>query len=377
MQIKTFLGINNVADTMRLKPGELTAATDVDVESTGKLRARLGHTPMVTGTTAHSVFEAPFGVFCVVDNDLKLFNSAGTLLRTVYVGLGHLRVWYIVLPDGRVGFSNGLIKGLATLTATTDWGMPTPVDAGSGAPGSTPYMITYVRLSDGLEGPPAYGYDIDPAQDVVGLPVRSGYSINLYIAPAGAKLLAGNTTTDRITPSSTYGAVYVEPPLTAPPTGILMTMFGPRVLLAEGNVVWATHPFRPDLCDVSKDFMQFPEPVTLIYGIEQAGVFIGTTKNMYFASGSTLEQLKLQPIAATPVVKGSGVEIDTPFLPEKLRPANVQQGMLCIIDGFIQLISGSGEITPLTAQRYRTEYTEVYATARIRNGVLQYLAAPV
>jgi hypothetical protein len=51
--------------------------------------------------------------------------------------------------------------------------------------------------------------------------------------------------------------------------------------------------------------------------------------------------------------------------------------MLCILDGFIQLLSGSGAITPLTVQRYRTSYTEVIATTRIRNGVLQYLAAPV
>lgn len=377
MEINKFLGINNVADPMRLAKGEMTLATDLDVGSTSKLLARRGHTALVTGTTAHSVFEASFGVFCVINRDLKLFSTAGTLLRTVYEELGDPRVWYLTLSDGRVAFSNGLINGIADLTTTADWGVPAPVDAGAGVPGSTPYMVTYVRTSDGLEGPPAYGYDIDPTQAVIGLPVRAGYSINLYIAPAGAKLFAGSTTTDTVTPTSTYGAVYVEPPLAKPPVGTVMTQFGSRLLLADGNVVWATQAFRPELCDVSKDFVQFPDPVTLIYGVEQVGVFFGTTSGLYFANGATFNDLKLQSISAAPVILGSGVEIATSFLPEKIRPKDVQQGMLCILDGFIQLLSGSGAITALTDQRYRTSYTEVIATARIRNGVLQYLAAPV
>lgn len=377
MDIKSFLGVNNVADVMRLKPGEMTKASDVDIASTGKVRARRGHTALVTGTAAHSVFEAPFGIFCVVDNDLRLFDAAGVLLRTVHVGLGRKRVWYILLADGRVGFSNGLINGIADLTATSDWGVPTPPDAGAGVAGVVPYFVTYVRLSDGLEGPPAYGASIDPTQDIVGLPVRSGYIINLYVAPGGAPLYAGSTATERLTPDATYGAVYTEPPLASPPVGTLMTYFGPRVLIAEGNTVWATQPFREELCDVTKDFLQFPDPVTLIYGVEQSGVFFGTTKNLFFAGGATFDQLKAQPIAASPVVLGSAVEIDTPFLPEKIRPKDVQQGALCIVDGFVQLLSGAGSITPLTAQRYRTTHTEVHATARVRDGVLQYIAAPV
>lgn len=379
MLIKTFSGINNVAKDKRLKPDEFTRALDVDLASTGTLRARRGHAPLVTGTTAHSVFEAPFGVFCVVDRDLKLFDTAGALLRTVYQGLGAKRVWYILLSDGRVGFSNGLINGIADLTTTYDWGMPTPVDAGAGVAGEVPYFITYVRLSDGLEGPPAYGGSIDPAQAIVGLPVRAGYTISLYLSPGGAPLYAGNTSSDAITPLalSALGAAYTEPPLTAPPVGILMAQFGPRVLIADGPRIWATQPFRDELCDATKDFLQMPDPVTLIYGVEQAGVFIGTTKNLFFAGGTTFDQLKAQPIAASSVVLGSAVEIDTPFLPEKIRPKDVQQGTLCIIDGFVQLISGTGNVTPLTDQRYRTTHTEVYATARIRDGVLQYLATPV
>ncbi len=376
MKIDTFLGINNVADRITLQGGEMTAATNLDISSRGKLVARRGRESLDAGG-AHSVFVTPFGVLAVVDNNLNLYAADGTFLRLVYDTVGYTRVWYTLLPDGRVGFSNGLIQGLCTAAATTDWGIPRPWDAGTGIEGDVPYQVTYVRTSDGLEGPPTYGPRITTSEAIIGLPTKAGYSINVYFAPYGEVMyLAGTTSTDSFTwAGGALGAQFVGKGLDVPPVGRLLHAWNSRVLIADGSVIWATTSFNPELCNVAKDFIQMPAMVTLLYG-NGDGLFVGTTDGLYFLAGQVLDQLKAQPVASGYVALGSCVEIPLSYLNEKVRPSGVLQGSLCIVEGVIHLIYGGGQIIGLTTNRYRTAATEVHATARVRDGVLQYLASP-
>ncbi len=377
MKTKTFTGINNVADETRLAPGDMTAATNVDVGITANLMSRRGRTSLYPGL-ASSVYESAFGIFALVDNNLVLLDSTGTLLRVVYDTLGYTRVWYATLPDGRVAFSNGLVNGLASLTTTTLWGVPTPVDPGVGAAGDTLYQITYVRDSDGLEGPPVYGELIDTTETIVGLPQRAGFSINVYFAPYGEQMfLAGNTATDSFLHAGTpLSAQFTGRGLSQPPAGILLHPWKARVLIADGATLWATRPFQPELIDLTQDFIQVPDPITLLYG-NGDGIFIGTTHGMYFAAGTVFGDLKAQPVAAGPVALGSGIEVDLNYLNEKVRPRETLQGALCLLDGAVHLLHGNSQILSLTSSRYRNTATEVYATTRLRGGFLQYLAAPV
>lgn len=376
--MKTFLGINNIADETRLAEGEFTAATDVDIGSRGNLMSRRGRTRLLTGDDVHSVFHTPFGLLAVVDSDLVLTNEAGVIQRTVYQTLGYTRVWYAKLPDGRVAFSNGLIQGLCTATTTQLWGVPTPVDAGTGIDGDTLYQITYVRDSDGLEGPPLYGNLIDTTQAIIGLPVLAGHTINVYFAPYGETMfLAGTTSTDTYlhggTPLITQ---FVGSGLSQPPVGRVLTVWNSRVLVADGNVLWATRPMQPEQTDLTRDFIQMPAPITALYGTGD-GLFVGTEDSMYYLSGIVWSEMKAQSIASGFVALGSVAEIPLSYLNEKLRPQNILQGALCLIDGAVHLVHGAGQIIGLTSSKYRTAAREVYATVRLRNGVMHYLAAPV
>lgn len=378
MKIERFVGINNVADRTRLKPGELTAAVNVDIGSRGNLLSRRGRTTLRAGA-AHSVFHAPFGVLAVVDNDLLLLNTSGVEQRTVYETLGYTRVWYTLLPDGRVAFSNGLIQGLTSATTTTEWGVPVPVDAGTGIPGDTAYAVSYVRLSDKLEGAPIYGDRIDTTQAIIGLPVRDGHSINVYFAPYGDEMyLAGNTTADSFTHTGApLGTQLTGHGLDVPPKGTLLHAWNSRVLLADGRTIWATRPLQPELCDLTQDFLQMPAEVTMLYG-NGDGLFVGTTDGMYFLAGQVLSELKSQPVASGYVVKGSSVEIPLSYLNEKARPSGLLQGALCIIEGSVHLAFGGGQVVGLTTNYFKAAgVTEVHATFRIRDGVGQYLASPV
>ncbi len=376
MKISKFLGINNVADSTRLKPGEMTAATDIDIGETENLLSRRGRTLLQAGA-AHSPYEAAFGSLVVIDNNLMLLDAAGAVLRMVYDTLGYTRVWYATLPDGRVAFSNGLIQGLITAAETTEWGIPVPADPGEGIPGDTPYLITYVRTSDGREGPPVYGPLIDTTQAIIGLPTLAGYSINVYFAPyGGVTFLAGSTTSDTFLHSGALlGPQFVGTGLAPPPIGTQMATWGARVLIAQGKTLWATRPMQPELCDLTRDFIQFEHEITLVYGADE-GVFVGTTDGLFFLKGEVFGDLQLQDVAAGPVALGSLAEFPLRYLAEDARPKNGTDGALCLVDGYVHLLQG-GNATALTAQKYRTSATEVFATVRLRDGVMQYLAAPV
>ena len=379
MKVKEFLGINNVADRTRLAPGEFTVATNVDVGARGNLYTRPARTRVTTGV-AGSVRKWGSEVLALLNNDLVAINAAGTVQRTIYNTLGYTRVWYAELPDGRMAFSNGLINGLISPGGVAvPWGISTPVDTGSGLAGGTRYQITYVRTSDGLEGPPAYSPDrIDTTQSIVGLPVLAGHTINVYFAPYGEQAFyAGSTATDTfIQTAPQMGAQFIGNGLSAPPVGTQLTAWRSRILIADGKVLWATRPMQPELCDMTADFIQMPDPITLVHGVN-SGVFVGTTNGVYFLAGETFGALTMVQIATGPATLGSLVVIDATELKAEAQPKGSAYAALCIVNGVITMLAESGSITPLTADTYKVDVAEVHATTRQRNGFVQYIAAPV
>lgn len=370
---KQFLGINNVEDPTRVKPGEMLVASNVDIA--GTLLSRRGRA-LLTAGSAHSLYEAPFGLLAVVDNDLLLLAADGTEVRTVYETIGYTRVWYADLPDGRVAFSNGLISGLCTATETTPWGLPVPPDPGVGIPGDTPYMITYQRSSDGRESAPTFGtVSIDTTQAIIGLPALAGHVINVYLAPYGeAMFLAGSTATDTWTPiGDALGPQFVGGVVDVPPVGTILAAWHGRMLIADGATLWATRPHQPDLCDRTRDFVQLEHPITLLYGTG-GGLFVGTTQALHFLAGGDIgTEMQFRTVIRGQATKGSAVEIDTGYLPANLRSG---RGALAIVGGVLTLLTGEGQALPLTAGRYQRELDEVWATTRLRDGTLQYLASP-
>lgn len=376
MNITSFAGINNVADTTRLQPGELQRAENVDIDERGLLTRRRGYAQRAVGA-AHSPFLAPFGLMAVLDNDLVLLNAAGDVVRTIYDTLGYTRVWYALLPDGRVVFSNGLIAGVASATETAALGVPSSVDPGVGVVGSMPYALTYVRSADGLEGAPTYGLaSIDPAQAIIGLPAAAGYRINIYFAPHGEFLLAGSTLTDTFTHGGgQLGVPLAMKGLGAPPVGRLLTMWNSRLLIADGSTLWASLAFRPELCNLTRDFLQFDHDITLLFGTD-TGLFVGTTTQVMYLTGTAFDQLQVRDVSPGGATLGSCVVVDAQYLNEKVRPRGAHNAAVCLVDGVPHVLAGEGTIVPLAAERYRFSASEVWATARLKDGVLQYIAAP-
>jgi hypothetical protein len=64
-------------------------------------------------------------------------------------------------------------------------------------------------------------------------------------------------------------------------------------------------------------------------------------------------------------------------LKPEAQPKGPLNAALCIVNGAITMLTDSGSVVPLTAETYKRTLTEVYATTRVRNGFVQYIAAPV
>lgn len=383
-----FKGINNVQPSERLDDSELATATDVDFGLSGEATLRAGFT--LASTLAHrNVWEADGFVLATVAGDLTSILPSGA--RTVlYPSLGDDRVWYVKLPDGRVAYSNGLISGIVAANglSQTPWGVPVPATtgaltdvAGSLFPGDYQYQLTYVRLSDGLEGGPVYTNPVPVALGgilLTGLPQLTGYGINVYITShnGGDAHLAGMTLTSSFSylgPNS--GLVlpcrtdYMQPP----PAGKLCATWRGRSLVAVGKVLMASRPHQPELFDYREDFKQFSDSITLVQPIEGDGIYVGTTAGLYFLAGSDFGGLSMSSDLGGPVVLGSGVTV-----PAKLIQGGQAEGsaMVCISGRVLTAGFAGGSVIRLTEGRYESDATAVAATFRHTNGVPQYIAVP-
>ena len=385
LTFEKFSGINNVIPPQRIGDGELVAATNADVGLSGELRRRAGYAEQEPG--CHKNVHQAKGFLLATRDGGELVAIDGATTTSLHPALGVARVWYCNLPDGRTAFSNGSITGVADGVSMTGWGMPVPENigaltpvAGELDPGDYQYQITYVRLSDGLEGGAAFSNPAavpDGGVLLTGLPQRDGYKINVYLTGANGEnaYLAGSTA------GSSFSYLGKNDALVLPcktgnlgpaPVGTVLAFWRSRVLVAVGNVLYASLPNQWELFDQRRDFKQFSAPITLIQPVDD-GVYVGTDDELVFLSGDRFDGLAYRQVVSGRVALGSGVCVRG----ERLKQGDgVGQGsaMICIADGRIVAGFNGGGIVRMTEGRYATGAGEVAATFREADGVPQYIA---
>ena len=386
LTFEKFSGINNVQPEHRLGKYDLTVALDVDIGLTGEITRRSGFA-VVSGTCHKNLHQAQGYMLATVNGDLTAIHPDGTR-HVVAQSLGVERVWYCDLPDGRTTYTNGLIHGVTDGLTGFDRSVPAPDSLGApgmafGAlyPGQYRYHLTHVRLADRLEGPATSSEPITIEQGGLrldGLPQIDGYAVNVYLSGQDGEgaYLAGSATGAEfeytgnnaalVLPCRTLGAQPF-------PVGTITAFWRGRVLVAQGDVLWASRSAMPHLSDW-RDFKPMGAAITAIQPVDD-GVYVGTASDLIFLSGTTWDQLAFAPTRRGPVVPGSGVSAPGDRI--KLGDG-VGNGtaMLCIAGGKIVAGFSGGQTTSLTGDRYRTTATEVCATFREVDGIPQYLAVP-
>ena len=387
LTFKNFTGINNVIPTERLEhdpetgTAELSQAVNVDIGLKGEIRRRAGYTELLD--TCHKNLHQSKGyMLATVDGgDLISMDEDGGNRVTLYPSLGVSRVWYCNLPDGRTTFSNGLICGITDGQTMTKWGVPIPASVGAATQvggglfaGEYRWQLTHVRLSDGLEGAPAYSAPVQIEGGIVltGLPELDGHKLNVYLSNGEHAYLAGSTTNgafsftgennDLVLPCRTD---FMRPA----PAGTVSAFFGSRVLVAVGPVLYASRPNGWELFDIKRDFKQFEDDITLIQPVDD-GVYVGTETSLAFLAGSEFDKLTYRSVALGRVVLGSGVSI------QGEHAGQSGSAMICIVDGVICAGFNGGNLVRMTEGRYQAGATEVAAAFRMIDRIPQYIAIP-
>ncbi|WP_423454257.1 hypothetical protein [Ottowia sp. VDI28] len=382
-----FTGINNVLPEHRLSGEDLIAAKNVDIGLTKEIKRRGGFTE--SSDQCHkNVWQADGFMLATCGSVLTAIHPNGDR-HVIHPALGHDRVWYCNLPDGRTTYTNGLIQGVTDGLTGVERSVPAPdslgvPDAAFGAlhPGQYRYYLTFVRLADRIEGPASASsepFTVDQGGlRLGGLPELEGHAVNVYLSGHDGEgaYLAG-VATGRSFEYSGNNSALVLPCRTLGaqpfPVGTLTAFWRGRVLVVQGDVLWASRPNAPHLSDW-RDFKALGSRITAVQPVLD-GVYVGTEKDLIFLSGTDWVGLAHVATKRGPVVLGSGVSAPG----DKIKVGDGSgsgEAMLCIAGGEIVAGFSGGQTVSLTGNRYRTTVQEVAAAFRVIDDIPQYMAVP-
>ena len=94
-----------------------------------------------------------------------------------------------------------------------------------------------------------------------------------------------------------------------PPVGTIIKLFSGRVYIASGSVLWYSEPFGPNLFRAATNYIPFPAEIIMVAPVV-GGIFVSTTKKIYFFAGKDVTQFQQSVVAHYPAIKGTDCEVD-------------------------------------------------------------------
>lgn len=309
--VKSFSGLNNISDPLRLGLGWLAQADNVNITDTGALTKRAGYTRVIAGTFAAAYSVEDFSRMYVVDNGtLKVMQGTTTLDLKTLVSPAPM---YWAEINNQVFYNNGIDRGIILPdNSVLVWDWPT-----SAAPrvaavtGSLPAGLYQVRctlsLPDGRETGSGEVGEIalveGQALQVSDIEVRAGHITNVYIAPAnseiyqlafsstGATAFVWNSSPDELG-VDLLNSFFDPLPLGA---GAIQAwkgrLYAAQYLPSENQtVVWFSEPLGFHLFNLNSNFFMVPGKVLMLAPHNEA-LLIGTDQRIHTYSGEKLEQL--------------------------------------------------------------------------------------
>lgn len=391
---KAFTGLNNRLPPERLQTNELAQATNVDLDDSGGVRTRAGFTSVLSGV-CHSLW---------AKNNICLFVQNGQLMQllqdltAVPLGITGLEpanpVSYALLGE-TVYFTNGTITGAFQNGVARSWGLAVPplpaanlID-GSMPPGTYGFVATYLR-NDGQESgagniqtivaPAGQTYGIqwsvqqpaDPTVAFIRIYLTVTNGDELYLAaeiPVGTKTATyTGDTSDLTVPIWT---LVMGPP----PAGQQVAEFNGRLLIAQGQILWYTDPFSPELIRPDQNFLWFESDITMVAPVAE-GVFLATQTETVFLEGMDIGKASRLPKASYGAIPGTLAYTDGSLIGEGRFTSKVAlwatpQGIVAAGNqGFIK-----GVMTNLTQNKVSIPNATMGAGVfRQQNGLNQYLS---
>ena len=150
-----------------------------------------------------------------------------------------------------------------------------------------------------------------------------------------------------------------------------------RILLAQGNVLWATVPWLYTYVDVNAGFKQFEGQITMI-GAVGDGVYVGTDEGLYFLSGETYPTWKKDRVMDSSIVPGSLVyipgELGNPPQESLAADTPLQVSMMFMSANGACIASNSGQAINVTEAKFFFPTASSAASMfRRQDGMNQYV----
>lgn len=322
---KEFDGLRNTTAPERLGTADLQVAVNVDLDDTKRITRRSGQTQRLTGST-HSLWSDGAICLAVQGATLHQISAAGagsytkTALRTGLTAGARMSYWSVA---GAVYYANGFEQGVIQGGASRSWGLALPSGqpaasaiGGGLPPGRYLYAVTFLR-NDGQESGTGPSGTIELAAQggirFSGIPVSSDATVDrkaIYLSSTNGEVLYRALVTDNADTVARYEGNAHDLKLALntqfgapPPVGHLLGYLRGHMLVAQGNVLWNSEPYRHELFMLRKAFRVFPADINLVAPVED-GVFIGADKT-YFLSGVSPDKWSLTTVAGYPAIPGT------------------------------------------------------------------------
>jgi hypothetical protein len=317
LSLGTFLGVNNRLDATRLGvtlQGRVSATylrigENIDIHG-GFFRLREGYSTPLT-PPAHSVWGdgEPDG-YAVVDGNLEQLRTSGAALQRTVVryGMSGQPVSFERAPTGDIYWTDGVTLG--RISAGQDRmpaaPAPNPVPNVSARPGegtmaAGQYLFAFTRLTQDPESAAT------PVQRVV-LPEAGGFFITGLQAdtltyasgPNGDVLTRVEPIGNALAVDSLGAGPRCETLLLQPlPAGQIVRHYNGRMLVARGNTLLFSEPYRYGLYNPAQSFIPLPGPITVMEPCV-GGVFVCADQTYWLAGD-------LMGTQAVPVLPFGGV----------------------------------------------------------------------
>lgn len=310
--IKRFRGLNNVTDPLRLSPGWLQKADNIDISDTGAISRRAGYSLVVAGTPSSAYATCDFERCYIVDGSTlkQMFDGGDTVdIAALTVGAPPMK-WAEI--NKHVFYSNGIDSGIITQdNSIVPWAWPVAnaprvgAAAGSMVAGLYRVACTFL-LPDGRETGSSDYAEITLAENqsllITDIPQVAGLRTQLYITAANSTVFslaidgAAAAETWNFGPDA-LGMEMVGDGCDPLPDGCsYIAMWQGRAVASQyipasdSTVIWMSKPLAFHLFDLAKDFILVPGEVTMLIGHED-GLIIGTHTKVMAYDGDNMKEL--------------------------------------------------------------------------------------
>lgn len=343
-------GMDNVSpeprDGSARRPRTVFDARDVDFDRDGNVMRRPGAVQL-DARSIHSIGSAAGHSFCMVGNQLcriawpwsaeviATLPTADPVSYTSFDGAAIVSSRSaLVRVDG-----DGSVRDVAPPNAPTFTVAPIAnggLDAGR-------YGVAVSTIAAHGEGPlgPILFVDVPAGGglQVSGLSVPAGgTSLQLYRTGANGDVLYAAAVVPTGMPQFLLGSgargrdCIVRNTGQMPPGSIVRPWRG-RLVTAQGRYLRFSLPMRPGLTDIRHGWKDMTDRIVMVEPVE-GGLWVGTTRAVFWLPGSTPEEMRIVRTTAAPPVPGASMVTQSESLPDALELGALPVALWLSADGY-------------------------------------------